>query len=249
VEEVSDEPCTGTGCAASTSAGGMAPPSGSPIRPARRAAETRSFGTPAGMLALATGCGLAVPAVVMEATGDYWKGPFYGWRRGVRVRLADAKQVRHLPAVPSMTRVTRGGWQPASSAARSPPASWPPGVPIIGCTPATGGPDRRADPGEAARGKAARTAAIKLSSVVTDLHGSPAGHHGHSSPGTQPQYAGPAGPRPRPPQDHRLEQALEGAEFFTPGTPRCWPPCWPASTGSTPRSPAIGGDRDSAGTL
>ena len=34
-----------------------------------------------------------------------------------------------------------------------------------------------------------------------------------------------------------LEAALEGAEFFTPRTPRCWPPCWRASTGSTPRSP------------
>ena len=47
--------------------------------PARRAAETRSFGTTKKeVLALADWLrSWQVPAVVMEATGDYWKGPFY----------------------------------------------------------------------------------------------------------------------------------------------------------------------------
>jgi hypothetical protein len=46
--------------------------------PARRAAETRSFGTTRReVLALADWLrSWQVPAVVMEATGDYWKGPF-----------------------------------------------------------------------------------------------------------------------------------------------------------------------------
>ena len=38
-----------------------------------------------------------VPAVVMEATGDYWKGPFYRLEaEGFECVLADAKQApRH----------------------------------------------------------------------------------------------------------------------------------------------------------
>ena len=46
--------------------------------PVRRMAETRSFGTTKKeVLALADWLRCwQVPAVVMEATGDYWKGPF-----------------------------------------------------------------------------------------------------------------------------------------------------------------------------
>src|SRR5260370_38283571 len=37
----------------------------------------------------------------MEATGDYWKGPFYRLEaEGFDCVLADAKQVRHLPGRP-----------------------------------------------------------------------------------------------------------------------------------------------------
>ena len=34
----------------------------------------------------------------------------------------------------------------------------------------------------------------------------------------------------------QLEEALEGAEFFTAGHAACWPRCWPASTGWPPAS-------------
>ena len=46
--------------------------------PARRASETRSFATTRrGVLELADWLRCwQVPAVVMESTGDYWKGPF-----------------------------------------------------------------------------------------------------------------------------------------------------------------------------
>jgi transposase len=71
--------------------------------PARRAAETRSFGTTKReVLALADWLrSWQVPAVVMEATGDYWKGPFYRLEaEGFECVLADAKQVKNLPGRP-----------------------------------------------------------------------------------------------------------------------------------------------------
>ena len=111
--------------------------------PARRAAETRTFGTTKReVLALADWLRCwQVPAVVMEATGDYWKGPFYRLEaEGFECVLADAKQVKNLPGRPSGTRPTPAGWRRASSAAPSPPASWPPrSSGSSGCTPATGG--------------------------------------------------------------------------------------------------------------
>jgi transposase len=96
--------------------------------PARRAAETRSFGTTRReVLALAGWLrSWQVPAVVMEATGDYWKGPSCRLEaEGLECVLADARQVNTCRAGPGMTRVIRGGWRRASSAARSRPASWP----------------------------------------------------------------------------------------------------------------------------
>ena len=71
--------------------------------PARRAAETRSFGTTRReVLALADWLrSWQVPAVVMEATSDYWKGPFYRLEaEGLECVLADAKQVKNLPGRP-----------------------------------------------------------------------------------------------------------------------------------------------------
>ena len=68
--------------------------------PARRAQETRSFGTTRReVLALADWMRCwQVPAVVMEASGDYWKGPFYRLgAEGFDCVLAGARQVRHLP--------------------------------------------------------------------------------------------------------------------------------------------------------
>ena len=94
--------------------------------PARRAAETRSFGTTKReVLALADWLRCwQVPAVVMEATGDYWKGPFYRLEaEGFECVLADARQVKNLPGRPSATRPIPGGWRRASSAARSRRAS------------------------------------------------------------------------------------------------------------------------------
>ena len=111
--------------------------------PARRAAETRTFATTRrGVLALADWCrSWQVPAVVMEATGDYWKGPFYRLEaEGFECVLADARQVKNLPGRPSGTRRIPGGWRRALSAAPSRRASWRRrSSGSSGCTPATGG--------------------------------------------------------------------------------------------------------------
>jgi transposase len=71
--------------------------------PVRRMAETRTFGTTKKeVLALADWCRCwQVPAVVMEATGDYWKGPFYRLEAaGFECVLADPRQVKNLPGRP-----------------------------------------------------------------------------------------------------------------------------------------------------
>lgn len=75
----------------------------SDANPARRASETRMFATTRrGVLALADWCRCwQVPAVVMEATGDYWKGPFYRLEaEGFECVLADPRQVKNLPGRP-----------------------------------------------------------------------------------------------------------------------------------------------------
>jgi transposase len=71
--------------------------------PARRASETRRFATTKrGVLELADWLRCwQVPAMVMEATGDYWKGPFYRLEaEGFECVLADARQVKNLPGRP-----------------------------------------------------------------------------------------------------------------------------------------------------
>jgi transposase len=70
---------------------------------ARRMQETRSFGTTKKeVLALADWLrSWQVPAAVMEATGDYWKGPLYRLEaEGLECVLAGAKQVKNLPGRP-----------------------------------------------------------------------------------------------------------------------------------------------------
>jgi transposase len=71
--------------------------------PARRMAGTRAFATTKrGVLALADWLRCwQVPAVAMEATGDYRKGPFYRLEaEGSGCVLADARQIKNLPGRP-----------------------------------------------------------------------------------------------------------------------------------------------------
>jgi transposase len=191
--------------------------------PARRAQETRTFGTTKReVLALADWLRCwQVPAVVMEATGDYWKGPFYRLEaEGFECVLADAKQVRHLPGRPKR--------DPADS--RWLAACFERGT-ITACFVAT--PEfrlirehtryRRDLTGERTREKQRaekllESAAVKLSSVVADLHGVTGRDimdhliAGERNPKVLAQLARAAARR----KIAQLEEALEGAEFFTP---------------------------------
>jgi transposase len=190
--------------------------------PARRAQETRSFGTTRReVLALADWLrSWQVPAVVMESTGDYWKGPFYRLEaEGLECVLADAKQVRHLPGRPKR--------DPADS--RWLAACFERGT-VTSCFVAT--PEfrvirlhtryRRDLTEERTRDKQRaekllESAAIKISSVVTDLHGVTGRDimdqliAGERNPKVLAQLA--RGRARRKIAD--LEEALEGAEFFT----------------------------------
>ena len=190
--------------------------------PARRASETRSFATTRrGVLALADWLRCwQVPAVVMEATGDYWKGPFYRLEaEGLDCVLADAKQVRHLPGRPKRDS-SDSSWLAACFERGS----------VRPCFVAT--PEfriirlhtryRRDLTEERSREKQRaekllESAAIKLSSVVTDLHGVTGRdimNHliaGERNPRALAQLARARARR----KITELEHALEGAEFFT----------------------------------
>jgi transposase len=190
--------------------------------PARRAAETRSFGTTKrGVLALADWLRCwQVPAAVMESTGDYWKGPFYRLEaEGFECVLADAKQVKNLPGRPKR--------DPSDS--RWLAACFERGA-VTSCFVAT--PEfrlirlhtryRRDLTGERGRDKQRaekllESSAIKLSSVVTDLHGVTGRDimdhliAGERDPRALAQLARARARR----KIAELEEALEGAEFFT----------------------------------
>ncbi len=225
MEEVSDEPLyRDRVCGIDIGKAGMVAtirvPSDS--NPARRAAETRSFGTTRrGVLALADWLRCwQVPAVVMEATGDYWKGPFYRLEaEGFECVLADARQVKNLPGRPKR--------DPSDS--RWLAACFERGA-VTSCFVATGEfrvlrlhtryrrdlieeRTREKQRGE----KLLESAAIKLSSVVTDLHGVTGRDimdhliAGERGPKVLAQLARGRARR----KLGELEAALEGAEFFT----------------------------------
>ena len=189
--------------------------------PARRAQETRSFGTTKReVLALADWLRCwQVPAVVMEATGDYWKGPFYRLEaEGFECVLADAKQVRHLPGRPKRDP-SDSRWLAACLERGA----------VTGCFVAA--PEfrvirlhtryRRDLTEERTREKQRaekllESVAIKLSSVVTDLHGVTGREimdhliAGQRNPKVLAQLARARARR----KIAQLEEALEGAEFF-----------------------------------
>ena len=225
MEEVTDEPLyRDRVCGIDIGKAGMVatirvPSDGSP---ARRMAETRSFGTTKKeVLALADWLRCwQVPAVVMEATSDYWKGPFYRLEaEGFECVLADARQVKNLPGRPKR--------DPSDS--RWLAACFERGA-VTACFVAT--PEfrlirlhtryRRDLTAERTREKQRaekllESAAIKLSSVLSDLHGvSGRDIMDHLIAGERDLavLAQLARRRARA-KIAELEEALEGAEFFT----------------------------------
>jgi transposase len=225
VEEVTDEPLyRDRVCGIDIGKAGMVATIRVPSdgNPARRAQETRSFGTTKKeALALADWLrSWQVPAVVMEATGDYWKGPFYRLEaEEFECVLADARQVKNLPGRPKR--------DPSDS--RWLAACFERGT-VTACFVAT--PEfrvirlhtryRRDLTAERTRDKQRaekllESAAIKLSSVVSDLHGVTGRDimdhliAGERNPKVLAQLARATARR----KISQLEEALEGAEFFT----------------------------------
>src|SRR5690349_5911057 len=188
--------------------------------PARRASETRECAaTKRGVLALADWMRCwQVPAVVMEATSDYRKPVFYRLEaEGFECVLADAKQVKHLPGRPKhdpgdsrwlAACFERGAVTPCFVAA--------PEFRVIRLhtryrRDLTGDRTREKQRAE----KLLESAAIKLSAVVTDLHGVTGRdimNHlvaGERDPRALAQLARARARR----KITELEHALEGAEF------------------------------------
>jgi transposase len=188
----------------------------------RRMQETRAFGTTRrDVLALADWLrSWQVPAVVMEATGDYWKPVFYRLEaEGLECVLADARQVKNLPGRPK--RDTSDSQWLAQNFERGA---------VRSCFVAT--PEfrvirlhtryRRELTEERTREKQRaekllESSAIKLSGVLSDIHGV-SGRDimdhliaGERDPRVLARLAR-ARARAKIP---RLEQALDGTEFFT----------------------------------
>jgi transposase len=74
---------------------------------ARRMQEVRTYTTMTrSLLAMSDWlAGLGVTRVVMEATGDYWKAPFYLLENTFETWLVNAKDVKHLPGRPKTDRL------------------------------------------------------------------------------------------------------------------------------------------------
>jgi transposase len=80
----------------------------SPTQPGKRLQEVKSYQTMTrSLLVLADRLGeLGVTRVVMEATSDYWRAPFYLLEaHGFEVWLVNAKDVKHLPGRPKTDRL------------------------------------------------------------------------------------------------------------------------------------------------
>ena len=165
-------------------------------------------------------------------TGGYQRGRRCGQPRG---------RCRHRPRAPPR----RNG--PSSSATSSGANCRPRPRPAATlaetattCRPHRRSPARRLD--RRSRGPAGQPrrrrpetrqteAALKLSSVLTDLHGVTGRDiMNHLIAGERTQRCGAAGPRPGPPQDPRAGAGTGGRESSPPRTRACFLPCSPGST-------------------
>lgn len=227
MEEVTDEPLyRGRVCGIDIGKAGMAATVRVPSEtsPGRRMAETRSFATTRrGVLALADWLRCwQVSAVAMEATGDYWKGPFYRLEaEGFECVLADARQIRNLPGRPKRD-CSDSAWIAAcfERGAIRPSFVATPEFRLIRLhtryrRDLTG--DRTRDKNRAE--KLLESAGVKISAVLSDVHGV-SGRDimdrliaGERDPKVLARLARKRAKAKIP----QLEEALEGAEFFTPG--------------------------------
>jgi transposase len=225
VEEVTDEPLyrdrvCGIDIGKAAMAATIRVPSDR--NPARRASETRTFATTKkGVLELADWMRCwQVNAVVMEATSDYWKPVLYRLEaEGFECVLADAKQVKNLPGRPKRD-TSDSAWLAACFERGA----------VTSCFVATEEfriirlhtryrrdlTDERTREKQRVE-KLLESAAIKLSAVVTDLHGVTGRDimdqliAGQRDPAKLAELARARARRKIP----QLREALEGAEFLT----------------------------------
>ena len=150
--------------------------------------------------------GLGVERVVMEATSDYWRPPFYLFEaHGLEPWLVNAKDVKHLPGRPKTDRLDAVWLCKVAERQMLRPSFVPPGrhPPAAGPDPLPGrsgrGPHRGEEPGgEAARGRLHQAVGRRL----RHLRRLRAGDDGRADRrGTRPQGAGRAGPDPDADQD------------------------------------------------
>ena len=164
---------------------------------------------------------LRIERVVMEATSDYWRPPFYLFEaHGLEPWLVNAKDVKHLPGRPK-TDVLDAVWL-CKVAERQmlrpsfvPPARHPPPA---GPDPLPGrsgrGPDRGEEPGrEAARGRLHQA----LGGRLGHLRGLRAGDDGRDDRrGTRPQASSPTWRGPGcAPRSGCCEEAFAGLKIGT----------------------------------
>jgi transposase len=114
-----------------------------------------------------------VELVVMEATGDYWKPPFYLLEDDFSCWLLDAKQVKHLPGRPKTDKLDAVWLCKVAERGMARPSFVPP-KPIRQLRDVTR--YRRALTQDRTRNKqrlekTLEDAQIKLSSVISDIHG------------------------------------------------------------------------------
>lgn len=183
---------------------------------------------------------LAVTRVVMEATSDYWKSPFYLLEAaGFEVWLVNAKDVKHLPGRPKTDRIDSVWLCKVAERGMLRPSFVPPApirmlrdltryrIDLVGAATAE---KQRVE-------KLLEDAGIKLSVVASDIFGvsgrdmMAALIAGQRDPAVLAQLAR-ARMRSRSATWKRRSTAGSATT-----TPSCWPRCWPGSTRSTPTSP------------
>ncbi len=163
-----------------------------------------------------------VELVVMEATGDYWKPPFYLLEDEFRCWLLDARQVKHLPGRPKtdlrrcdlagQSRRTRYGHAELRAAQADPPATR--------SDPLSAGPHPGPHPQQAAAGESAGGCADQAQ--LSDLGPARRLRSGHGG-GADRRTAGPEGTRTACPrfyarQDQRAGRGTDRALRRSPRT-------------------------------
>jgi transposase len=190
--------------------------------PKRRSQEVRTFATiKKEILALADWLRCwGVTKVVMESTGDYWKTPFFRLEaEGLDCTLADARQVKHLPGRPKTDKADCV-WLAKNFERGAVPSCFVPPEPIRRLRTLTR--YRRHLTEERTREKQRcekllEDAQVKLSVVVSDLHGVSARDMMEALIGGErdPRALARLARGVMRNKTRELEEALDGADTFT----------------------------------